>query len=79
MEVSARIPVSLKAVAYLFILSGVAALIDIITAAAEGWLQMNFGVLGLFIGWGLFRLDPYWRTVALVWCVLGGSRQSSSA
>ena len=67
----AQIPTSLKVVAYLFILSGVAALIDIIVAASEGRLRFNLDVLGLFIAVGLLRLNLTWRTVALVWCVLG--------
>ena len=60
------IPASLKAVAILFILGGILAVIEVLVALAHGGINVNFGVLGLFIGPGLLGLRPGWRTCALV-------------
>jgi hypothetical protein len=69
------IPTSLKVVAALFILSGISSLIEIIVSLLHGHISINFGVLGLFIGAGLLRLNPTWRTWALVftWIALVGA------
>jgi hypothetical protein len=61
-----QLPVSLKVVAVLFILSGINAIIEIIVALANGTININFGVLGIFIGIGIFRLRRGWRTCGLV-------------
>ena len=61
-----NIPVSLKIVAILFILGGINSVIEIIVAIANSRININFGVLGLFIGPGLLALRPGWRTCALV-------------
>src|SRR5882724_12731902 len=61
-----RIPVALKVVAWIFILSGIWAAFDVLTALANGNLSINFGVLSFFIGLGLLRLSPVWRTWALI-------------
>ena len=66
---------ALKVVAVLFILSGISSLIGVIVALTQSRLSINFGVLGLFIGPGLLRLSPAWRTWALVftWLALVGA------
>lgn len=61
-----HIPASLKAVAILFILGGIYAVIDIIVAIEHSRISINFNVLGLFIGPGLLALRRGWRTCALV-------------
>jgi hypothetical protein len=66
MENTTPIPTSLKVVAYLFILSGILSLIEIIVSLMHGQININFGVLALFIGAGLLRLSRGWRTWALV-------------
>ena len=69
------VPTSLKVVAVLFILSGVASLVDVILSLFQGTLNFNLGVLGLFIGMGLLRLNPTWRVWALVftWIAIIGA------
>jgi len=66
MEPPRPIPTSLKIVAGLFIFSGICSVIDVIISLMHGNVNFNFGVLGLFIGPGLLRLRPAWRTCALV-------------
>src|SRR5437899_9792407 len=69
------IPTSLKIVAFLFILGGIFSLIEVIVSLMYGQININFGVLGLFIGPGLLRLSRGWRTCALVflWIALIGA------
>ena len=66
-----HIPVSLKAVAWLFILGGISSLIEVIVSLNYGTVNFNFGVLGIFIGLGLFKLRPGWRTWALIFVWIG--------
>jgi len=68
------IPTSLKVVAFLFILSGITSIIEIIVSLMHGHININFGVLALFIGLGLLRLSHGWRTCALVflWIAMVG-------
>lgn len=75
MSDSQPIPTSLKVVAALFIVSGISSVIEIIVSLLDGRLSFNFGVLGLFIGAGLRRLNPTWRIWALVftWFALVGT------
>src|SRR5437762_3541841 len=61
-----NIPASLKIVAWLFILFGISSAIEIVVAIFQGRLSFNFGVVGIFVGRGLLRLQPGWRTCALV-------------
>ena len=49
------LPGSLRAVAYLEILFGIGALIEIASSLFEGRLSFNFAVAGLWIGLGLLR------------------------
>lgn len=66
MDENQQIPVSLKVVAILFIIGGVSAVIEVLVSLANGHININLGVLGLFIGPGLLALCPGWRTCALV-------------
>ncbi len=66
MDDNRRIPVSLTVVAVLFILGGIHAVIEVVVSLAHSHLNINFGVLGLFIGPGLLALRRGWRTCALV-------------
>jgi hypothetical protein len=66
MNTTTTIPTSLKVVAFLFILSGIFSLIEILVALTQSRLSINLGVLALFIGPGLLRLSRGWRTCALV-------------
>jgi len=60
------IPTSLKIVAWLFIISGVSAAIEIVVSLMNNHINLNFGVLGIFIGIGLFNLRNGWRICGLV-------------
>ena len=60
------IPISLKIVAWLFIISGVSAAIEIVVSLMNNHINLNFGVLGIFIGIGLFNLRDGWRICGLV-------------
>lgn len=51
------LPASLTAVAVIFIVFG---------ALVHGNIDLDFGVLGLFVGPGLLRLSRGWRTCGLV-------------
>ena len=66
-----QLPLSLKVVAVLFILGGISSIIEVALDLTQGHINLNFGVLGLFIGLGLLRLSPGWRTCALVFTWLG--------
>jgi hypothetical protein len=66
MDNATPIPTSLKVVAVLFLLSGIFSLIEVIVSLMHGHFNLNFGILGLFIGPGLLRLSRGWRTCALV-------------
>jgi hypothetical protein len=66
MENSKPIPTSLKVVAVLFILGGISSLIEVVVSLIHNHININFGVLGIFIGRGLLSLSRDWRTCALV-------------
>jgi len=59
-------PTSLKIVAGLFIFGGVCSAIELVVSLMHSHININFGVLGLFIGPGLLRFSRGWRTCALV-------------
>lgn len=65
------VPTDLKVVAWLFIGFGIVAAVGMVVQLTQKRLNVNFSVLGIFIGWGLLRLRPYWRTWALVFCWIG--------
>lgn len=75
MEEKKSIPVSLTVVAILFIVAGVSVAIEMVVSLMHGHLNLNLGVLGIFIGLGLLRLSRGWRTCALVfiWIALIGT------
>lgn len=66
MNIARPIPASLKVVAAIFILSGVCSLLEVAISLLNGRISFNFGVLGVFIGIGMLRLTPIWRTWALI-------------
>jgi hypothetical protein len=66
-----NIPVSLKIVAWLFIIGGIFSVIEILFALTQSRIKIDFGVLGLFIGPGLMRFSRGWRTCALVFVWIG--------
>lgn len=71
MDTRGQIPVSLKVVAWLFIIGGVFAVIEIIISLMHQHININLTVLGLFIGPGLLGLRRGWRTCALVFVWIG--------
>ena len=66
MDNTTSIPTSLKVVAFLFILSGIFSLIEVIVSLMHGRLDIDFKVVGLFISLGLLRLSRCWWKCALV-------------
>jgi hypothetical protein len=68
---SRQIPTALYVVAILFIVGGVASAIEVINSLLHDHVNINIGVLGLFIGPGLLRLNRGWRTCALVFIWIG--------
>jgi hypothetical protein len=61
-----NIPAPLKIVAWLFIIGGIFACIDIVTSLRKGHVNLNLAIIGIFIGFGLLKLHRGWRTCALV-------------
>lgn len=66
MQDNRAVPVALQIVAILFIIGGVCAALEMLVGVTHGRISVNFGVLGIFIGPGLMRFSPGWRTCALV-------------
>ena|SRR5688572_508039 len=64
-------PTSLRVVAWLFIAFGLLAVCEIIAALFNSRISINLGVLGIFIGRGIFRLSQGWRTLGLVFLWIG--------
>ena len=52
------IPQPLKIVAWVFILGGICAAIQVVVLLLAGHINIHLGVLGIFIGQGLLRLSP---------------------
>jgi len=65
-----RLPIQLKIVSWIFILGGISAAIEIFIDATKGHMNLNFGVLGIFVGIGLLHLKRGWRTLALVFLLM---------
>lgn len=59
-------PRVLRVVAGLFVFSGVCAVIEVVVSLFHSHLNLNLGVLALWIGPGLLRHSRTWRTWALV-------------
>lgn len=66
MNENKHIPTSLKIVAWLFILVGVTAVLEVAIAFSHRHINIHFGLLGLLVGPGLFRLKAIWRLVGMV-------------
>lgn len=68
-------PAALKVVAWVFILSGLSACIEIIVALTHGRFSLNFDVIGIFIGWGILKLSSGWRLLGLIslWIAMIGA------
>lgn len=64
-------PTPLRIVAGLFIFSGICAIIEIVVGLLHSHVDLNFGVLCLWIGPGLLRHNRTWRTWALVFLWFG--------
>lgn len=64
-------PISLRIVAVIFILSGLTAVWTMGSDLYSGVFSISTTVLSLFVGIGLLRHSPRWRTVALVLLVIG--------
>ncbi len=65
------LPASLIVVAVLFLVEGATAAVEVLHSLANNGININFGVIGIFVGWGLLKLRPGWRIVALVLLVIG--------
>ena len=55
----------------LFIISGIFAALEVLVSLTRGSINLNFVVLGIFIGLGLLRFRRGWRTCALVFTWIG--------
>ena len=62
---NSTIPQPLKIVAYLFIAGGILSVMDTLVELMLGRLNLNLGVLMIFIGRGLLRFNPR----SLAWAV----------
>ncbi len=71
MNKTGQLPIPLITVSTLFILQGCAAALEVILSVMHGTININLGVLGIFIGSGLLGLRPGWRTCALVFIWIG--------
>jgi len=65
------LPASLIVVAVLFLVEGATAAMEVLYSLANNHININLGVIGIFVGWGLLKLRPGWRIVALVLLVIG--------
>ena len=71
MTANRQIPTALSVVSWLFLLSGIAAVIHILVQLSKGSVFFDFDVLGLWIFFGLRRFSPGWRTCALFFIWVG--------
>ncbi len=65
------IPQPLKVVAWLFIISGIFAAIEVVALLLAGHIDINLGVLSIFVGRGLLRLNPRALSWAMFFTWLG--------
>ena len=65
------IPQPLKIVAWLFIVSGICAAIQVVVLLLAGRININLNVLSIFIGRGLLCLNPRSLTWAMFFTWLG--------
>ena len=66
-----KIPLSLKIVAYLFLLGGIWAAVEIVAKLARGIIFINLGILSIPICWGLLNRRNGWRICGLVFIWIG--------
>ena len=66
MTTQKQAPRALSIVVALFIISGLFAALEVLVSLTRGRINLNFGVLGIFIGLGLLRFRRGWRTCALL-------------
>jgi len=64
-------PTSLRVVAGLFIFSGICTAVEIAVSLTRGHINLNLGILCIWIGFGLLRHNRTWRTWALVFLWFG--------
>ena len=60
------IPTALRVVALLHFVGGLASAVGMLVQLTYGHINIDFGVLGIPMYFGLMRLDSGWRTCALV-------------
>jgi hypothetical protein len=60
-----RLPLALKIVAWLFIVWGILAAIEVVLSLVHGKVHVNLSVVGIFVGRGLLKVRPGWWTCAL--------------
>lgn len=68
---SHKLPISLKIVAIIFLIHGILTAIEVVTALMQSHININFGVLGIFVGIGLFKRKDAWRICGLVLIWIG--------
>jgi hypothetical protein len=71
MSARAPLPLALRLVALLFLLGGISSVLNIVVCALNNRLQLDFGVVGILVYFGLLRLSSGWRTCALVLIWIG--------
>lgn len=65
------LPRALRIVAYVFLIQGAGALIEILLSLSSGTPSINLGLLNLFIGLGILKLRASWRTLGLAFLWIG--------
>ena len=61
-----QLPTALKVVAWIFIVTGFLSVIDIVGHMASGKLHIDFGVIKIFVGFGLLARRSLARKIALI-------------
>lgn len=75
MNSTRKAPLSLMIVAAIFVLGGLSSVLNVLISLANGRIRLDLGILGLFIGFGLVRFSPGWRTCGLffIWLTMIGA------
>ena len=66
MDNTNKSPTELIIASIIFILFGVGALIETLVLIYQGIVEIDFGLLGIFVGWGLLKHKNGWRIVAMI-------------
>lgn len=66
MNKQTNIPTDLRIVAFLFIIEGILAIVDMIVGIAHERFAINFGFIAIFIGRGLLKFNVSWRKIGLM-------------